>query len=359
MIGPFSYTVLKTEVGYSLAKRIIRQSGGELTIIPYDRPTFFTMIQRQMPSLAAWRDELAELATKPRCCIVMGAPIIGINLNRRQRRRWAVKRDRPVTMCAVGRNWLPLDIDTASVPAGLGQGERVIEAARYIRDQVLPQEFHNITCLATPTARSGLLGAEIANLRLFFALRSLIPLERLRDWTLGAQTCGLPIDPAVVQTAQPIYTSRPRFAYMSDPVPASLHAVLLSGSAGDVVHLDLDRYASQTADIRVRVRSAEQRARAGSIETGWKEFLKQTVGGPGSFFLPLSRGLGLAARSPASREEIIAFVRALMAEYAAYDPGRRARYNDAWVASTVDSFRRSDQHIEDRIKRLRARLYAS
>ena len=189
--------------------------------------------------------------------------------------------------------------------------------------------------IAIPSASTGLQGDAVARLKLFVVLDRAWPLETLKDWVMGARVCdALPLDPAVVQAGQPVYTARPVFIGMDDPVPASCRVVILPGSA-DTVSLVVDRYAAKAISIRAQVRGA-----ATVCGRNWKQLLALTVGGETGFFEPLSRGIGAAARAGASAAEIEGFVAALLAQRA--DPGRRRQYGPAWVRRSLLSFRRRD-----------------
>ena len=67
---------------------------------------------------------------------------------------------------------------------------------------------------------------------------------------------GLPVDPAVFQAGQPIYTARPRFeGAIADPVPEHLVAFVLPAAAGcgDRVTLDVHRYDRRMREIEAHV----------------------------------------------------------------------------------------------------------
>jgi hypothetical protein len=60
--------------------------------------------------------------------------------------------------------------------------------------------------------------------------------------------------------------------------------------------------------------------------------------------LPLSRGLGLAARSSDRDDAIIVFTSALLAKRA--DPGRIRDYGKAWLGRTIARFRAKDGRVQ-------------
>ena len=95
--------------------------------------------------------------------------------------------------------------------------------------------------------------------------------------------------------------------------------------------LQVDRFDEVVRVVMVgmRVHRAAGRHRLASA------FLDLTIGSEAGFFEPLTRALGIASRSSASLDEIIAYTDWLMAERAKDDPGRRARYGERWVRSKL------------------------
>ena len=87
----------------------------------------------------------------------------------------------------------------------------------------------------------------------------------------------------------------------------------------------------------------------------WRKLLTETLGGPTSFFEPLTQALGLAARSSASQAEIVFFVEGMLAERA--DRGRQRQYGQRWVLSTLKRFRRRDRQLAGDVVRLHAEIF--
>jgi hypothetical protein len=185
-------------------------------------------------------------------------------------------------------------------------------------------------------------------LRLFALLASPHSLRAMKNWAKGAAaTLGLPIDSAPIQAGQPIYTGRPIFEGMEDPVPRALHARVLDGDH-DTVALVVDQFALTLAASEAKI----DRAVRGR---NWRALLDVTVGGDEDFFVPLTRGIGVAVRSGAHPNEIEATVATLLALRA--DPGRQAQYGRPWVMRTIDSFRLRDDVMRGAHKRALSRLF--
>ena len=333
-MSSFDFTIAEVaDEGLIAAKRIGRNPDGTWRVSHYDYARWWRFALAECASIEAMAARLRSLATQPRSCILMGAPVAGLDLTRVHLRRWANPKD--ATLRAVERRWIVLDFDDVIVPIGLGRAERLAEAALYTREHVLPPEFRDVCMIAIPSASTGWRGDDAARLKLFVVLDRAWPLETLKDWVTGARVCDeLPLDPAVVQAGQPVYTARPVFIGMDDPVPASCRAVILPGSA-DTVSLVVDRYVAKAVRIRAQVKAA-----AGACGRNWKQLLALTVGGETGFFEPLSKGIGAAARAGANAAEIEGFIAALLTQRA--DPGRRRQYGAAWVRRSLHSFRRRD-----------------
>jgi hypothetical protein len=146
-----------------------------------------------------------------------------------QRRLIYPKDNVPATIDCPPRRWIPLDIDGARVPAGLGAPDKLAEAGYHIRDNILPSYFRGVRCIATATASTGRKGPTTARLRLFFELAEAADNEALRVWITALSEKYTFIDPSVMRAMQPIYTARPIFYGCVDPVPVWGRVRVLDG----------------------------------------------------------------------------------------------------------------------------------
>src|SRR4051812_48877819 len=337
--------------GQLATKQIRRGGDGSLEKIDYSQGAkWWRMSRFDAADHGAMAAELEKLAAMPQSLLVMGDCVPGLDLALEHRRRWAASDPLENTLLAVPRAWMAIDADDAPVPAPLGDAERLVEGAIHLRDHQLPPEFSNVTMLVSPTSSSGLRGRTLFRGRLWFLLDRLVPLADLHAWAQGVKAGGGPVDPALMQAGQPIFTARPQFVGMDDPFPPHLLATVVSG-VRDRVHLNADRYAVKLAEIERRLQSV-----VACTGLDWRSFLSSTLGGELSFFEPLKMGLGRAARSGESDEAIIAFTVALLAKRAA--PARRAQYNAAWVGRTLKSFRAKDERTRSRLEAARGSLFA-
>jgi hypothetical protein len=334
-VSSFAFTIAEVaDDGLIAAKRIGRNPDGSILKSHYDHALLWRFAPADCGSTEAMAARLRSLSAQPRKCIVMGAPVAGLDLSAVHRRLSADPK--VATLRAVDRKWLPLDFDDVMVPAGLGGADRLADAALHIREHLAPPEFRGVRMIAIPSASTGLQGGTVARLKLFAALDRAWPLAALKEWAMGVKVCdALPLDPSVIQAGQPIYTARPVFMNaIDDPVPAHCRAVILPGDA-DEVSLVVGRYAARAVQIHAQVKAATT---AGG--RNWKQLLALTVGSEAGFFEPLTRGIGAAVRAGASASEIEGFIAALLAQRA--DPRRIRQYGPAWVRRSIYSFRRRD-----------------
>jgi hypothetical protein len=138
---------------------------------------------------------------------------------------------------------------------------------------------------------------------------------------------------------------------MADPISPQMLATVMRGSC-DRVALEVDRYELKVAQIDHKLRTAST-----ACGDDWRGFLVQTLGGELSFFEPLSKGLGIAARSNDSDAQILAFTLALIAKRA--DAGRIAQYDAQWAARTLKRFRDRDAAGLRRREAALARLFGT
>jgi hypothetical protein len=312
--------------------------GYEWLFKPFDAGSDFDRMAR----------ELRLMAVMERVILCMGAPVAGLDLDQPHVRRWARSALFENTMLAVPRAWIAVDVDDAVVPHGLGDRTRFVEGAIHVRDHLLPEEFHSATMVVSPSARTGLRGPTLLRCRLWHLLDKPYELLALKRWTRGLKAIVGVGDSAIIQAGQPIYVGRAIFLGMADLIPPQMRAVVARGRH-DRVSLDVERYepAVVTIDHKLRTMST-------ACGDDWRGFLVQTLGGELSFFEPLSKGLGIAARSNDSDAQILAFTLALIAKRA--DAGRIAQYDAQWIVRTIKRFRDMDDAGRRRREAALARL---
>jgi hypothetical protein len=196
------------------------------------------------------------MADEPRRFIIRGQLLSELDTNLVHYRRILSRRNEPATLWCPARWWIVLDLDGVVVPHGLGAPHKVAEAGYFIRDNLLPAEFRSVRCVVVATSSTGRKGADKVWMRMFFLLSRPADNDVLYWWTesLSAARPELKLDPSVIQAMQPIYTARPIFRGMADPVPSWGRVRVLDG-ADDYLSLSLGR-----------VRKAKKRGGGGSAK---------------------------------------------------------------------------------------------
>lgn len=133
-------------------------------------------------------------------------------------------------------------------------------------------------------------------------------------------------------------------------MPARLRAFVLPGR-GERVTLDVTRHEARRQEIVRRVSKA-----AAGCGGDWRTLLEATLGGPASFFEPLSQALGVAALSSDNGAEIVRFCLKLIDKRA--DPGRRRQYSRRWLEQSLARFRKVDRGRAERIEQRLAAMFS-
>ena len=103
-----------------LTKTIMRGTDGKPVVGDYDNATWFKFHLRQCTSIAALLAILTQLERYPRCAIVRGAPVDGLDLARSHRRLLHRQGDgTPPTLCDVEWYLVGFDVDGAPEVPGI------------------------------------------------------------------------------------------------------------------------------------------------------------------------------------------------------------------------------------------------
>jgi hypothetical protein len=330
------------------AKRIVRGPDGSIVTIPYDNACLFgfSQISVETPEelAAVFRD---DLLAAPDTFLLAGATAPGLDTSVPQRRLSAEGRGADRTIIPASRFSLVLDIDDAPVPDGMGAPDRLRDAAIHVRS-LLPGEFHDVKMVAVATAGTGRKGTGTARLRLVVLLEKPISAGDAYAYLMGLRATLPFIDPHTALPGQPIYTARPIFEGMDDPVPRDAAVYVLPGSR-DCASLDFARAegrgkrpgaARAVADRGIRARKHDDTIKR-KHGNDWRGYLAEALGGDLGFFEPLTAALGLAARGAEGDDAIVAHVLWEIGEKA--DPARVAHYNESWLRQALRSFRAKDE----------------
>jgi hypothetical protein len=232
-------TWAQTTGGLLAVKTITRDANGRFWEKPYDNAKYFTYTKAEYPSWGAFAAALCAAARDKHRFLIRGEPRPDLEPGQKARRLW--KEGNPEqTIIGPMRWWGVFDLDGAKVPAGLS----FIESCLYIRDAMLPPEFRGVRMLATATGSTSRRGKAF-HARLYFLLAEPTENAVLEQHTdaLREANPNLKLDPSVFRCGQPIYTGRPRFVGMRDPVAPEDWVVMLEGERR-CVELSLDQFCS-------------------------------------------------------------------------------------------------------------------
>jgi hypothetical protein len=209
-LAPHTLTLARCARALVLTKTWRRDGSCE----SYDLAKRFDLGEVVARDLGELHHLLTRLLDKPRVCVLRGA--IADPARVRGVRR-LVHPDRETgeapTLRDVPRAWLALDMDNVPLPAQVDV--RDLAACGDAALRLLPKAFHGVAHIVAATASHGV--KQGARLRLWFLLHRPTTGAELRRWLRDAA-----VDHAVFGAAQAIFTARPRFTGLADPVPNRL-----------------------------------------------------------------------------------------------------------------------------------------
>ena len=302
--------------------------------------------------MTAWRRLLRRLAARQDVMLVMGGAEARPRPDARPARRWAGSDPDRNTLVAVDRAWLAIDVDGYAVPAPWGRPTncRTPRAAsvtmRWARRSPASLAWSPRRARrAWPARRRPGCGCSSCSM----------PRIRSPTFTAGRAAPRSPACRSIRLCCKPasrsIRRGRSSAAGSTDPVPPALRAFVLPGMRRPRGA----RRAPATTSAPSRSRSRVEHARM-RCDGDWRQLLDETLGGPASFFLPLTQALGMAARSPEAEDEILGDV-----AVAGRQAGRReppAAIRAALGRSTLRRFRHFDRQVSSEVAALRAAMFA-
>ena len=198
--------------------------------------------------------------------MIRGAPVEGLDLKATHRRLSASSRGAERTIDDDPLPWSVFDIDGATVPSPFGDPDQLRKGAEWFRDNKMPPEFRDARCVVTATASTGRRGPDKLHARMFFGHPYSMSDKDYKTYTKGvAEQKDIELDSSVCQPGQPIYTARPVFEGLTDPVPPDDWVFVLDG-INDTVTLDLKKYLPAGKKARERLDAAPCGRREGDIK---------------------------------------------------------------------------------------------
>jgi hypothetical protein len=209
---PLVVTILTTR-GPLATKRVELTADG-IVIHGYDRARWFETMVIKVDGLEGLHALLARLDREQRRLVIRAALLLGID-PRRCRRLLHADRETGDPACFedVPRVWVPFDFDSVEAPACTDPRDGV-DAGLFLRDR-LPEPFRDAACLVQATSGCGIKPG--LRYRLWFILDRPLFGHEVAAWTASPH-----LDPATLRPVEPIYTARPVFVDMADPMPRRL-----------------------------------------------------------------------------------------------------------------------------------------
>jgi hypothetical protein len=206
----------------SLATKVItRHPDGSVTEQPYGKAKYFGFAKRAYPTLEAFATALRSAALAKTVFLIRGQLREGLFPKAANARIW--KEGNPKrTLDGPDRSWGVFDLDGALVPEGLSFRQQLL----FVRDEALPAEFNNVRMVATATSSTR--RKEGLRARLYFLLVAPLSNAVLERYTETLPP-SLHFDGRVFEAGQPIYTARPVFYGLLNPVPQSEWVLILDG----------------------------------------------------------------------------------------------------------------------------------
>jgi hypothetical protein len=193
-------------------RRLAKLVGRDGRIVSYDEAKHFDLSEIPVDGLDHFEQDLRRLLHQPNRCIVRGGIADPGRVTSVRRLLHPDDAELP-TLVEVPRCWLPLDFDKLTRPADVAVED--LAACATIAIAALPSEFHAARCLVQATASHGFKPG--LRLRLWFWLDRPVGTAELKRWL-----SAVPVDHAVFNPAQIIYTAAPVFDWTHDPLPTRL-----------------------------------------------------------------------------------------------------------------------------------------
>ena len=226
-------TILKSRTGLA-CKRVVAAADSSISIEGYTAGFLFHAFEEPVSNIMQLSAKLKVLETHRDCLVIRGAPRSELDLRRPQRRQ-KLNFSTPPS----GRQWLLIDVDKISLPAGISLQQDIGTVCEYLI-RLLPAEFHGSSYHWQLSSRAGVGDPAIVSLHLWFWLDRPIPDAELKAWGKwwnegeGEDI----IDLALFNDVQAHYTAAPTFVGMDDPFPVRSG---LTRKATDEVDLKLPR----------------------------------------------------------------------------------------------------------------------
>ena len=214
----FVIVAQSAEAGKLLTKRNYKDSQKS-----YDHVTFYNFYEVPISTLDELYMLCKRLLDKPKCCLIR-ARIKDLNKRFHVVRKYL---DETATLILEKCYWIALDIDWKDEPS---TGKLVADANTVLL--ALPLCFRGVECFAVASASYGIKPG--IRMRLFFWLRHPVSNVEVKRVLKGYEHI---CDPAIFNPIQPIYTAKPIFHDIDDPVKQRIISIIPLGIYGGSVDI--------------------------------------------------------------------------------------------------------------------------
>ena len=206
------------------AKRFSRdKETGAVHVESYGRAKSFMVNVYGLTNIRLMAKGLANVESWSNSFLIRGHSLNGEQVQKTFRRIHPRKFEdgtvEEATFESAAHHWVPLDIDSLPCPDGLDPINDPGAAVEHIVSH-LPTEFRGATCFWQHTASAGVKPG--IRMRLYFWANRLLSDDELKTWLGATDDAGqrlYPVDLSIFTPVQPIYTARPTFEDVPDPVP--------------------------------------------------------------------------------------------------------------------------------------------
>ena len=188
----------------------------------YDNVTFYNFFEVHIDSLDELYMLCVKMLDKPRCCFVRARV-------KDEEKRFRVRRNykgEDATLILQNFNWFALDIDWDFESSG----DLVTDANSVLL--ALPSCFTKVECFVVASASYGIKPG--IRMRMFFWSRAAVSNLDLKRLLSGYEKIA---DPAIFNPVQPIYTAKPIFVDMIDPIQQRIASIIPFGYFSNAVEV--------------------------------------------------------------------------------------------------------------------------
>lgn len=242
---PSNITILECDGKGNAAHKIFELlDDGHINKTDYKSGYKFRVSQKEILDINTFFEFLKDLEGQPRKFLIRGIPLHEFSEPVRRIKTKKDNGDGPNFEDAL-KNLIPIDIDKLNNPGGWDPKTDPDGVARWAVQECLPKIFHSVSFVyqysssqGVPTKSEGPQENKVS-LHLFFFSDKPISGKALKTYFNAHDH---KIDPALFDPIQVIYTSKPEFKGMKDPMPKRIG--LVKGN-NDVVHIEANSDPSQ------------------------------------------------------------------------------------------------------------------